>query len=113
VGIDWAGTIVERVSSMALNDYFQKHIFQPLGIENISMFPTKSMKENLAYMHQKTADGQIYQRNHLHRRPLVVDGEEIAKTYNSAGAGCFAKPIEYCRKLNQLWKTQCLLESPN
>ncbi len=92
---------MERVSGMSLNDYFQEHIFQPLGIENINMFPTKSMKENLAYMHQKTPDGQIYQRNHLHRRPLMVDGEEIAKTYNSAGAGCFAKPIEYCRKLMQ------------
>ena len=88
----------ERISGMSVNDYFQQHIFQPLGITNISMFPSQSMKDNLAYMHQKTPDGRIHQRNHLYRRPLMINGEEISKTYNSAGAGCFAKPTECSRE---------------
>ena len=83
---------------MSLNDYFQKHIFQPLGIKDIDMFPSQSMKDSLAHMHQKTSDGKIFQRNHLLRRPLTVDGADISKSYNSAGAGCFAKPVEYCSK---------------
>ena len=90
--------MIERVSGMSLNDYFQKSIFQPLGIQNINMFPTAQMKDNLARMHQKTPDGSIREKEHLHRRPLMVEGEQIAGTYNSAGAGCFARPIEYCGK---------------
>lgn len=98
IGIDWAGTIVERVSGISLNDYFQKQIFQPLGIKDIDMFPSPSMKDKLAHMHQRTSDGKIFQRNHLQRLPLTVAGDDVAKIYNSAGAGCFAKPVEYCSK---------------
>jgi CubicO group peptidase (beta-lactamase class C family) len=31
-GVDWAGVIVERVSGMKLDDYFQKNINKPLGL---------------------------------------------------------------------------------
>lgn len=81
---------------MSLNDYFQKHILQPLGIKNISMFPNEDMKRRLAYMHTRAPDGTLREREHLHRRPLIVEGDDVAKTYNSAGAGCFARPLEYC-----------------
>ncbi|KAL8953140.1 MAG: hypothetical protein Q9222_000961 [Ikaeria aurantiellina] len=81
---------------MSLNDYFQKNIFQPLGIKNISLFPSTEMKGNLAHMHQRDTNGKIRERDHLLRRPLVVDSDDISRTYNSAGAGCFAKPAEYC-----------------
>lgn len=79
VGIDWAGTMVERVSGMSLNDYFQKHIFEPLGIKNINMFPTEQMKSKLAYMHAKGPDGKIVERDHIHRRPLIVDSADDIK----------------------------------
>ncbi|KAI4129688.1 MAG: hypothetical protein LQ347_003670 [Umbilicaria vellea] len=99
-GIDWAGTIVERVSGMSLNDYFQKNIFQPLGLQNISMFPSQQMKERLAHMHAKRPDGSIHERDHLLRAPLVADSPD--GIYNSAGAGCFARPEEYCQILATL-----------
>ena len=54
INIDWAGQLVERVSGLKLNDYFQKHIFEPMGVKNINMFPTESMKKNLAWMHART-----------------------------------------------------------
>ncbi|MCJ1472318.1 hypothetical protein MMC13_000965 [Lambiella insularis] len=95
VGIDWAGNVVERVTGMSLNDYFQKHIFQPLGIKNISMFPNEDMKSQLAHMHQKE-NGKIRTRDHMLRRPLISRESEISQVYNSAGAGCFARPLEYC-----------------
>ncbi|KAL8870563.1 MAG: hypothetical protein Q9174_003422, partial [Haloplaca sp. 1 TL-2023] len=102
VGIDWAGTVVERISGMSLNDYFQKNIFQPLGIKNISFFPSAEMKETLAHMNQKHVNGQIRERDHLLGRPLIVEGDDVARTFNSAGAGCFARPAEYCQLLATL-----------
>ncbi len=98
--LDWAGVLVERASGMKLNDYFQKHIFQPLGIKNINMFPTDEMKSRLAFMHQKQ-DGKIRTRDHLLRRALTAPNDEKDKIFNSAGAGCFARPLEYCGAWNR------------
>ncbi|KAL1847035.1 hypothetical protein Plec18170_008809 [Paecilomyces lecythidis] len=98
VNIDWAGICLERVTGQTLNDYLHKHIFGPLELKNISMLPTKSMKEKLAYMNSRAPDGQLSPRDHLLRRPLIVEGaEEIKNCFNSGGAGCFAKPQEYCQ----------------
>lgn len=95
VNIDWAGIAVERVTGLSLNDYIHKNIFQPLGLKNISMFPTAEMKKNLAYMNHRKHDGSLIGRDHLLRAPLVVETDEIPKVLNSAGAGCFAKPSDY------------------
>lgn len=39
---------------MRLNDYFHKHILEPMGLKNIDMFPSPEMKKTLAYMHART-----------------------------------------------------------
>ncbi|KKY19967.1 putative beta-lactamase family protein [Diplodia seriata] len=101
--IDWAGLAVERVSGLTLNDYFHKHIFEPLGIENVSMFPTDDMLKRLVYLHQKHPDGSVTEQDHLLRRGLMAKTpEERARIVNSGGAGCFAKPVEYCQILAAL-----------
>lgn len=97
--MDWAGILVERVTRLTLDEYFLRNIFDKLGLNNISMFPTPSMQANLALMNQRAPDGQLSSRDHLLRHPLIVGSPEHNKTYfNSGGAGCFAKPQEYCRK---------------
>jgi len=83
---------------VTLNEYFQRHIFQPLNIKNISMFPNNEMKSKLAFMNARTLDGQLHPRDHLLHLPLVVETEQkIASCANSGGAGAFASPREYCR----------------
>jgi hypothetical protein len=67
----------------------------------MSMFPTKDMRNRLAYMHSRSPDGTIRPRDHLHRLPLVIDPDkeaEARRVFNSGGAGMFAKPQEYCSK---------------
>ncbi|GMF76745.1 unnamed protein product [Aspergillus oryzae] len=96
IGIDWAGVVLERVTGQSLNDYFHQHIFEPIGLKHISMLPTEEMKANLAYMHQRAADGQISVRDHLLRRALTVKSESDIKSYfNSGGAGCFSTAQDY------------------
>jgi hypothetical protein len=63
------------------------------------MFPNAEMKKKLAFMHQRKHDGSLIGRDHLLRKPLVVDDSEIKGVLNSAGAGAFAKPSDYARKL--------------
>ncbi|KAK4902646.1 hypothetical protein LTR27_000584 [Elasticomyces elasticus] len=103
VGIDWAGFCVERTTKQSLNEYFQQHIFSPLGLKNMSMFPPASMKAKLAYMNGRGPDGILFPRDHLlHRSLVVTDQEDISRCSNSGGAGCFAKPQEYCQILAML-----------
>ncbi|KAI9660319.1 MAG: hypothetical protein M1821_009669 [Bathelium mastoideum] len=98
IGIDWAGLAVERVSGLSLDAYFQKHIFQPLGITEISFFPSNDMQSRLARMHQTEIDGTIRQRDHILRRSLTAKTDrDKSQIFNTGGGGCFAKPTEYCK----------------
>ena len=75
---------------------------KPLGLANMNMIPTAAMRAKLAYCHFRQPDGTIRHRNHLQRAPLVVDldnKDEIARIFNSGGAGMFAKPQEYTQVL--------------
>lgn len=104
VNVDWAGIVLERHTGQKLNDYMQEHIFKPLGISDVTMFPTDKMKSNLAYMHQRDpATGALIERDHLYRRPFwQTTKEKQDRFFHSAGAGLFAKPKEYIKVLTAL-----------
>lgn len=97
VGVDWAGKLVERVTGLSLEEYFQAFIFTPLGIKNITFFPSEDMKSSMAYMHSRASDGTLSIRDHLYRRPLLPDARQ-SRAFCMGGGGCFGKPIEYCRE---------------
>ena len=86
---------------MSLNEYFQTHIFAPLNLHHITLFPTPQMRSQLAHMHQKvtSSDGKqsVRARDHPYRRPLISSASEISSVYNSAGAGCFGRPTDYAQ----------------
>ena len=98
MNIDFAGLALERATGMSLNDYCHKNIFEPLGLEKISMFPTVEMKKKLALMNHRKHDGSLIGRDHLLRKPLTVESSEVKSVLNSGGAGAFAKPSDYARK---------------
>ncbi|KAE8147903.1 beta-lactamase family protein [Aspergillus avenaceus] len=98
VGLDWAGVLVERVSQLSLEEYFQTHILKPLGISTITFFPSPEMIARLAYMHQRAQDGTLSVTDHINRSALLpcLPGMEKLRSC-MGGAGCFGQPIEYCR----------------
>jgi CubicO group peptidase (beta-lactamase class C family) len=82
---------------MRLNDYFHKHIFDPLGLKSTTMTPTKEMKARLAHLNWKLPDGTVIPRDHPMRRYLLPETKEEAdKLFQSGGAGCFSTAREYC-----------------
>lgn len=101
VNNDWAGLILERVTGKNLGDYFQDHIFEPLGItaDGATMFPTKEAQKDLAHMHQRDAQGALKEREHLYKAPLSATKEQQGNFLQSGGAGLFAKPKEYVKIL--------------
>ncbi|KAI8937732.1 hypothetical protein NX059_005432 [Plenodomus lindquistii] len=103
--IDFAGIILERVTGQTLGDYFQSHIFTPVGIpaEGASMFPSKEAQKNLARMHQRDSSGNLKERPHLYNGPLSQTTKEQQDNFmHSGGAGLFAKPKEYVKILAAL-----------
>lgn len=54
----------------------------------------------IAHMHQKTphhGGAKVRARDHCYRRPIICTPAEISSIYNSAGAGCFARPTDYAQ----------------
>lgn len=89
------------MTGQSLNDYFQEHIFKPLNLSHINMFPNDTMKSNLAYMHSRnpaTGKLELHPDGHLNRAPLVASTDaEKAAIFQQGGAGCFARPKEYAQ----------------
>ncbi|KAL9473856.1 hypothetical protein ACSS6W_008236 [Trichoderma asperelloides] len=57
--MDWVGIVIERTTGLDLENYFQKNIFEPLGMNSVSFFPSDNAKANLAYMHQRLRDADV------------------------------------------------------
>ncbi|KAJ7762657.1 beta-lactamase/transpeptidase-like protein [Mycena metata] len=56
---DCAGFIVERISGKSLEQYFQDHIFAPLGITSASFYLTPPLKDRLLPLSYRTKSGVI------------------------------------------------------
>jgi methyl acetate hydrolase len=59
IGLDWAGQLVEAVSGEPLADYVQRHIFEPLGMDETSFFPTEAQQSRAAAMHGRGEGGGL------------------------------------------------------
>lgn len=98
INMDWTGRLIERVTGSSLNDYFQAHIFKPLGLSRLSFFPSAELKKHLASLHRRGSDGKmrVHEGGHIVHKPLVVSSPEEAKTVvNAGGHGLFCSPSEY------------------
>src|SRR6201993_2175892 len=57
--IDWCGQVVESIRGKRLGEVMKERIFTPLGMEDIAFSLTPSMRERLAVIHQREADGSL------------------------------------------------------
>jgi CubicO group peptidase (beta-lactamase class C family) len=106
INLDWAGIILERVTGQKLGEYFQQHIFKPLGIESTTMFPTKEMKANFSQLHQRSPEGVLSETplsHHPNLLPIKAESQEDRdKIFQAGGHGLFSKPKEYVKVLAAL-----------
>nr|XP_036574275.1 beta-lactamase family protein [Colletotrichum truncatum]KAF6780681.1 beta-lactamase family protein [Colletotrichum truncatum] len=96
--MDWVGIIIERVSGHSLESYFQSYILGPLNITSISFRPSDEAKSGLAHMHQRDLNDNVYEIDHIYKKPLMAkNDEEREQIYCAGGHGCFGKPADYAR----------------
>ena len=59
--VDWAGRLVEIVSGLTLEQYFQRHILEPLGMKDTSFLLPASKFDRLVSRWDRQADGTLQQ----------------------------------------------------
>jgi CubicO group peptidase (beta-lactamase class C family) len=62
-GHDTLGRIVEIASGMPLNEFFSKRIFEPLGMKDISFWPSDAQWPRVASVYQRGANGLTKNNN--------------------------------------------------
>ena len=59
INIDWAGHLVEVLSSQTLDAYFHDKIFAPLGMKDSGFFVSDEQRARQARVHARRADGAL------------------------------------------------------
>ena len=59
INIDWVGKIVEAASGKRLGTYLSEEVFGPLGMNDTAFRITPAMRQRLARIHQRAADGAL------------------------------------------------------
>jgi methyl acetate hydrolase len=97
VGIDWAGHLVHRLTSLSLEEYFKENIFKPCGMGSTSFYPTEGIRRKamaVTYLDPAGAGIKSYPDNYgsLHyARPERP--EEVGEL--AGGAGLFGTAKDY------------------
>ncbi len=91
--IDQLGKLVEAISGLTLEDYFQKNIFQPLDMHDTSFNVPAEKVGRIVSLHQRQPDGSL--REQARKAPAP------AKTYNGGG-GLYSTAGDYVKFMQML-----------
>jgi methyl acetate hydrolase len=92
-GLDWAGRLVEAVSEVTLEEYFQQKIFRPLGMEDTSYIVPAAKFDRLVSNHHRAENGDLEQED---RQPPAPP-----KSFNGGG-GLFSTAADYIRFMQMI-----------
>jgi CubicO group peptidase (beta-lactamase class C family) len=87
-GCDWAGRLVEAVSGLTLEQYFQDHILKPLGMSDTSYIMPEAKFDRMVTRHHRDAGGT-----------LVAEERKLPappKSFNGGG-GLYSTTADYVR----------------
>lgn len=104
---DVLGRVIEVVSGESLDEFFQRHIFEPLEMENTRFFISQDEKNNLATLYTVDSNEQITPTgeepirggNLVYSSSFHYSGPQI---YYSGGAGLVSSISDYGRFLQML-----------
>jgi methyl acetate hydrolase len=86
--VDWAGKLVEKISGMTLEQYFQKNILQPLGMKDTSFLVAPEKFDRLVSSYRRQPDGK------LKEDPRT---QPAAPAEFNGGGGLFSTAADYIR----------------
>lgn len=92
-GVDWAGRLVEALTGLTLEDYFQQKICRPLGMTDTSFILPEAKFERLVGMYRRPENGTL----ELIERKLPAP----PKTFNGGG-GLYSTAADYVRFMQMI-----------
>jgi methyl acetate hydrolase len=78
-GLDWTGRLVEVLSGMSLEDYFQKNLLRPLGMKDTSFIMQPEKFDRMVTSYSRQPDGTLKENPRAMPMP--------PKDYNGGGSG--------------------------
>ena len=91
--LDWTGRLVETVSGLTLEQYFQRNILEPLGMKDTSFIIRAEKFDRLVSGHQRQADGSLRQETRtLPDPPAAFNG----------GGGLYSTAGDYVRFMEMI-----------
>ncbi len=90
---DWSGRLVETVSGMTLEQYFQKNILQPLGMHDTSFLVPPAKFDRLVSEYRRQQDGML--KEDPRRQPPPP------KAFNGGG-GLYSTAPDYVRFMQMI-----------
>jgi|SRR5579871_566851 len=92
-GLDWTGRLVEAISGLTLEEYFQQKILRPLGMEDTSYIMAASKFERLVCNYERGHNGDLQQED---RKPPPPP-----KSFNGGG-GLYSTASDYVRFMQMI-----------
>jgi methyl acetate hydrolase len=86
--VDWAGKLVEKISGLTLEQYFQRNILQPLGMKSTSFLVAPENFDRLVSTYRRQPDGKLKEDPRTQPAPPTV--------YNGGG-GLYSTAADYIR----------------
>ncbi len=103
LSIDVLGYLVEVVSGMPLDQFFQKQIFEPLGMKDTYFYLPDSKKERLVALYSEDKNKKLVKTATLGSLPTDPDFPIVgAKSYFSGGGGLSSTAYDYALFLQML-----------
>jgi len=92
-GLDWTGRLVEVVSGLNLEDYFQKNLLGSLGMKDTSYVMQPEKFDRIVAVYARQADGTLKENPRTMPAP--------PKEYNGGG-GLFSTAADYVRFMQMI-----------
>lgn len=100
---DLLGCLVEVISGMSLNDFFQTRIFEPLGMKDTYFTIPSNKASRLVALYKKDSTGQLVKASgNMLNGPVMTNYPLNKSTYYSGGAGLSSTIFDYAVFLQML-----------
>lgn len=88
INTDYVGKLIEKASREKLENYFQKHIFDPLGMTDTSFKLNSSQRKRLVAVHARLPDGSL--------KPIEFETPQEPEFF-SGGGGLYSTGPDYLK----------------
>lgn len=106
ISIDWVGILIERLSNLTLEEYFQNHIFIPCGVTTLTFHPTPAIKAKKMALCTRDSEGKVQPTSNGFGMGRPTDSTGLLL----GGAGLYGTQKDYLAILRAI--LQCDPSSP-